>query len=87
MDEEFFTINEVAQRLKVTRAALYKWMGQGKLAFKMVGSRRRISSSDLAAFIKPGEAAIAQPRGRRHTKARPQTDIQSGDVNFNITDA
>jgi len=55
MDEErFYTIPEAAAKLRVTRAALYKWMKQGRLAFVLVGSERRITSSAIDAFVKAG---------------------------------
>ena len=55
MDNEvFYTIPEVAAKLKVTRAAVYKWMKQGKLGYVIVGSERRVTSSTLGAFIKSG---------------------------------
>lgn len=57
MDEErFYTIPEVAAKLKVTRAAVYKWMKAGKLAFVVVGSERRVVGSALTTFIKAGGA-------------------------------
>jgi excisionase family DNA binding protein len=55
MDEEtFYTIPEAAKKLRVTRAALYKWMKNGRLKFVVVGSERRITGSALTAFIKAG---------------------------------
>jgi excisionase family DNA binding protein len=52
MDQEYFTIPEVAQKLKVTRAAVYKWIAQGRLVAIYVGSDRRVTSSAIEAFIK-----------------------------------
>jgi excisionase family DNA binding protein len=54
MDEEYYTIDEVAKRFKVTRGAVYKWMRSGELAFVYVGRDRRITGSALRAFVKPG---------------------------------
>jgi len=52
MDQEYFTIPEVAQKLKVTRAAVYKWIAAGRLAAIYVGADRRITSDAIEAFIK-----------------------------------
>jgi len=52
VNEEYFTIPEVAERLKVTPQAVYKWMKQGKLAYVFVGTDRRVTSAAIAAFIK-----------------------------------
>ncbi len=54
MEEVYYTIDEVADRLKVTRKAIYDWMRSGELAYVQVGGRRRITSSALSAFIKEG---------------------------------
>lgn len=52
MEEEYFTIPEVAKKLKVTRAAVYKWIAQGKLVAIYVGSDRRVTSAAIEAFIR-----------------------------------
>jgi excisionase family DNA binding protein len=52
VDEEYYTIPEVAELLKVTRAAVYKWMAAGRLDYVYVGDDRRVSKAALAAFIK-----------------------------------
>ncbi len=54
MDEEYYTVAEVAERFKVTKAAVYKWMRQGDLPFVIVGKERRITGSALREFVKPG---------------------------------
>lgn len=51
---DFYTINEVAEKLKVTRAAVYKWMAAGQLAYVIVGKHRRVTSEALNAFIRAG---------------------------------
>lgn len=57
MDEEtFYTIPEAAKKLRVTRAALYKWMKSGRLTYVVVGSERRITGSAIAAFVKLGSS-------------------------------
>lgn len=52
MQEEYFTIPEVAKKLKVTRAAVYKWIAQGKLKVVYVGADRRITGSAIESFVK-----------------------------------
>lgn len=55
MDEEtFYTVPEAAKKLRVTRAALYKWMKEGRLEYVVVGSERRITGAAITAFIKAG---------------------------------
>lgn len=61
MDEErFYTIPEAAEKLRVKRDVVYKWMKHGQLTYVKVGKERRITSSGLAAFVKLStEAPIA----------------------------
>jgi len=51
-EETFYTIPEAAAKLRVTRAAIYKWMKQGRLEYVMVGSERRVTGSAIAAFVR-----------------------------------
>ncbi len=54
MDEPLYTIQEVTQRLKVTRKAVYDWMRAGRLRYVYVGDRRRIPRSAIEEFIRAG---------------------------------
>ncbi len=49
--ETLYTINEVTDMLKVTRAAVYKWMAAGQLDYVTIGTLRRVPKSALDAFI------------------------------------
>jgi excisionase family DNA binding protein len=51
MDQEYYTIPEAAQKLRVTPAAIRKWIAQGKMDVVYVGSDRRITSEELDAFV------------------------------------
>lgn len=50
--EEYLTIKEVTEILKVSRATIYNWMISGKLKFYKVGRLIRIKREDLERFIK-----------------------------------
>lgn len=54
MEEEYFTVDEVAKRFKVTRKTVYDWMREGQLRYVLVGERRRIARSALVEFVRPG---------------------------------
>lgn len=56
MDDEYYTVEEVAKRFKVTKAAVYKWMRAGDLPYVIIGKDRRITGSALKAFVKPGRS-------------------------------
>lgn len=51
--EEYFTVQEVADRLKVTRQAVYDWIKEGRLRAVKVGNRTRIPGSAVDEFVRP----------------------------------
>lgn len=61
MDENYYTVEEVARRLKVSKGAVYQWMRAGLLGYVIVGTHRRIPESALRAFIRPVPPGDAPP--------------------------
>ena len=57
MDQEYFTIPEAAEKMRVTTAAIRKWIAQGKIDVVYVGSDRRITGAAIEAFIKASTEA------------------------------
>ena len=56
MDQEFYTVEEVAALLQVTRKAIYDWMREGRLSYVQIGPRRRrITKAALAQFLRAGQ--------------------------------
>ncbi len=53
--EQFYTVEEVATTLKVTRQTVYRWMQSGALRYVLAGERRRVTQSALDAFLKEGK--------------------------------
>jgi len=51
MNEEIFTVREVADRLRVTEQVVYKWLQAGKLKGIKVGRHWRVRESDLERFL------------------------------------
>jgi excisionase family DNA binding protein len=45
------TVDEAAARLRIGRVKCYELMGQGKLAFVMIGRARRVTAASLDAFV------------------------------------
>lgn len=50
--DEFFTPTEVADKFKVKRQTVYKWMKEGKLSYVFVGSDRRITKRAIDDFVR-----------------------------------
>ena len=53
MDDTYLTVREVAERLRVTRQAIYNWITEGRLKAIKVGKSVRVSRSSIEAFIQP----------------------------------
>lgn len=51
---QFLTIDEVAEKLKVSRRTVYEWVRAGKLEAVKVGSLWRISEQALQDFLVKG---------------------------------
>lgn len=57
MSEKLYTLQEVADYLKVTRQTVYNYLTQKKIkAFKMGGREYRVTESDLQAFLRQHSA-------------------------------
>ena len=65
MEEEYFTVNEIAERAKVTRATVYDWMKAGDLPFVIIGKHRRIAKSAWLRFVRPGDPSEGQETGQK----------------------
>lgn len=56
MEDEIYTVKEVAEKLKITRKGVYDLMRDGRLSYVQIGLRqRRITESALRAFLKSGQ--------------------------------
>lgn len=50
--ERLLTVGEVAERLRMAKGSIYRWISQGKLRHVKLGHRAvRVRVSDLEAFI------------------------------------
>jgi excisionase family DNA binding protein len=51
VDERYMTLPELAERLKVSRQTVYRWVRSGDLHAYKVGHDYRITESDLKEFL------------------------------------
>jgi excisionase family DNA binding protein len=59
VDERYLTLPEVAERLKVSRRTIYRWIESGDLNAYQFGREYRITESALKEFL---EAHRARPK-------------------------
>lgn len=52
VENEYYSIEEVAKTLKVAYLTVYRWIQSGKLNAYKAGKQYRIKKDDLAEFIK-----------------------------------
>jgi excisionase family DNA binding protein len=71
--ESYYTPEEVAQRLRVTRRTVYEWLTSGRLRGYRAGSRWRIRAEDVGEFLRPP----GQEPGARETSVPTSTDAQA----------
>jgi excisionase family DNA binding protein len=53
MEEQYLTVRQVAERLQVTRQAVYNWINEGRIKAVKLGKSVRIPVSSLLAFMQP----------------------------------
>ena len=51
VQENYYTLKEIAERLKVNYRTVFRWVHGGKLPAYKFGSDWRVKGSDLDAFI------------------------------------
>ena len=51
IDEQYYTIEEVAKMLKVAYLTVYRWIQDGKLPSVKAGKQYRINKADLNNFL------------------------------------
>jgi len=52
MDENYFTVSQVAEKLKVKDSTIWRWIRLGKLNCVCIGRNYRISQNDIDKFLK-----------------------------------
>jgi excisionase family DNA binding protein len=72
---DYLTVAEAAERLKVSRSTLWRWIDEGKLPAYRLGQRRvLIRPADLNALITPARGDNEARLGDRAELGQPLTD-------------
>jgi excisionase family DNA binding protein len=82
MPDEYLTVAEVAELLKLNPQTIYNWIDAGKLPATRAGNRRvRIARADLDAFLdagsSPRKAGDLEPLRQPRWSARTSTGKQA----------
>lgn len=62
MQQEFLTVKEVANRLRVTTRSVTEWCMTGKVRATRVGRRWRIYAADFDQVLKAREEEVRSPK-------------------------
>ncbi len=62
VEETYYTLQEIADRLKVSYRTVYRWVRAEKLTAYKFGQDWRVKDSDLRAFIESHKAGTDQGR-------------------------
>lgn len=65
-DIKLFTLDEVADILKVTKRTLYNYIKAGKLPAVKIGKYWRVSEENLKAFIETGTPILNENRRKEN---------------------
>ena len=65
-DIKVYTLDEVAEILKVTKRTLYNYVKAGKLPAVKMGKYWRVSEESLQAFISTGTPILEENRRKEH---------------------
>jgi excisionase family DNA binding protein len=60
-NDEFFTVTEVAEHLKLNPQTIRNWIDQGRLPALKIGRRVRIRRSELDRVLDDGVISVAAP--------------------------
>ena len=71
MEETYFTLQEIADKLKVHYRTVYRWVQDGKLEAYQFGQDYRVKASDIEKFI--AERRIKDRRRRNKDRRRRNT--------------
>jgi excisionase family DNA binding protein len=75
-DDEYLTVNEIAEHLKLNPQTIRNWIDAGSLPAVRVGRRVRIRRADLDRLLAQGTTATAQPQPATATTGTPAEAVQ-----------
>lgn len=77
-DEEYLTVAEIAERLKLNQQTLRNWIEQGQLPAVRIGRRVRIRRSDFERLVQEGYSGRGKTETPAQTPGPSAEDFWSG---------
>ena len=63
VEETYYTLREVAEKLRVSRRTVYRWVQAKELPAYRLGGEFRITERDLEKFLEARRTLAPQPEG------------------------
>jgi excisionase family DNA binding protein len=63
VEETYYTLREVAEKLRVSRRTVYRWVQAKELPAYKLGGEFRITERDLEKFLEARRTLAPQPEG------------------------
>jgi excisionase family DNA binding protein len=74
-DDEYLTVKETAEHLKLNQQTVRNWIDQGRLPAVRIGRRVRIPRSDLERILTEGLTAPAEPEPSSAEPVEPRDQL------------
>jgi excisionase family DNA binding protein len=58
--EQYYTIEEVAEKLKVTRQAIHNWIKEGRIESIKIGRARRIPAASIERLLEQSRQPVRE---------------------------
>ena len=75
-DDEYLTVNEIAEHLKLNQQTLRNWIDQGSLPAVRIGRRVRIRRADLDRILAQGMTGPVEPQPSAVAPADSQEQLE-----------
>ena len=58
MSDQLLTVTEVAERLRISKMTIYRWIDEGRLPAMQFGKQFRVRAADLDAIVAGAQVAV-----------------------------
>src|SRR6185437_10202820 len=74
-DDEYLTVNEIAEHLKLNPQTVRNWIDQGALRAVRIGRRVRVPRAEMDRILAQGASTTAEPRASAVASDQPDEQL------------
>ena len=74
-DDEYLTVNEIAEHLKLNPQTVRNWIDQGALRAVRIGRRVRVPRAEMDRVLAQGTSTTAEPRASAVASDQPDQQL------------